>query len=117
MAKGNEEKKITANLSKDLPKTCTRMFVKNLPFSANENQIKKLFEDCGQVKEVRIVTNKEPTSKERTSKGFAYVDFLDHESLQQPSQFAACTLWNNFQPSYERLLLIRIHPRPASRTY
>mmetsp|Transcript_90139 Transcript_90139/g.149354 ORF Transcript_90139/g.149354 Transcript_90139/m.149354 type:complete len:348 (+) Transcript_90139:73-1116(+) len=53
-----------------------RLFVKNLPYDATEDEIGKLFSKCGKVREVRV-----PTSFGR-SKGFAYVEFARSEFLK-----------------------------------
>ncbi|CAE7340051.1 ncl [Symbiodinium sp. CCMP2592] len=53
-----------------------RLFVKNLPYSATEDDIAKLFVKCGKVVEIRI-----PHQAGR-SKGFAYVEFAKAKGLQ-----------------------------------
>ncbi|CAE7212527.1 NUCL1, partial [Symbiodinium natans] len=52
-----------------------RLFVKNLPYSATEDDIAKLFVKCGKVVEIRI-----PHQAGR-SKGFAYVEFAKAKGL------------------------------------
>jgi RNA recognition motif-containing protein len=48
----------------------TRLYVGNLPFNADEDQIRTLFEQGGrQVKEVKVITDRE-TGRPR---GFAFV--------------------------------------------
>ncbi|CAE7825443.1 NUCL1 [Symbiodinium sp. CCMP2456] len=53
-----------------------RLFVKNLPYTATEDDIAKLFVKCGKVVEIRI-----PHQAGR-SKGFAYVEFAKAKGLQ-----------------------------------
>jgi len=53
-----------------------RLFVKNLPYDAAEDEIATLFKKCGRVVEVRV-----PTSFGR-SKGFAYVEFQSTKGLK-----------------------------------
>ena len=56
-----------------MPKHCSTIFVKGLPYSSNENEIADIFKGCGEVKEVRMVTN----WKSREFKGFAYIEFVE----------------------------------------
>ncbi|CAK9008354.1 unnamed protein product [Durusdinium trenchii] len=53
-----------------------RLFVKNLPYDAAEDDIAKLFSKCGKVLEIRI-----PHTSGR-SKGFAYVEFAKAQGLR-----------------------------------
>lgn len=53
-----------------------RLFVKNLPYDATEEEIAKTFASCGKIVEVRV-----PTSFGR-AKGFAYVVFAQSAALQ-----------------------------------
>lgn len=54
----------------------TRLYVGNLPFSADEQQIKELFEQNGRsVKEVKLITDRE-TGRPR---GFGFVDMGTQE--------------------------------------
>merc|ERR1712000_359201 len=52
------------------------VFVGNLSWDVDEEQLKEFFADCGDVANVRIITDRETGQ----SKGFAYVEFgeLDH---------------------------------------
>ena len=54
-------------------------FVKNLPFKINDNSLRKFFNDCGGINELRIATDKD-TGK---LKGFAHVDFESQEALNK----------------------------------
>ena len=54
----------------------TRLYVGNLPFSADEQQVKELFEQNGRtVKEVKLITDRE-TGRPR---GFGFVDMSSQE--------------------------------------
>ncbi len=56
----------------------SRIYVGNLPFSADESQVRALFEPSGGVREVRIVEDRE-TGRPR---GFAFVEMnSDSEAL------------------------------------
>lgn len=48
---------------------CT-LFLRNLPFEADEGEVERLFSDVGGVQAVRLVRERSGRSK-----GFAYVDF------------------------------------------
>ena len=57
----------------------TRLFVGNLPFSVDEQQLRTLFEEGGrQVSEVKIVTDRD-TGRPR---GFAFVDMSTEQEAQ-----------------------------------
>lgn len=49
----------------------TDVFVSNFPFTTTEDDLKFLFEDCGAVKSVRILMDRET----RRSRGFGFVTF------------------------------------------
>jgi len=51
----------------------TTIFIKNLPYDTNEDEVGDFFEDCGEVKSVRLIYN----SGRSHFKGFGYVDFND----------------------------------------
>jgi nucleolin len=53
-------------------------FVGNLGFKTNENSVKKFFQDCGSVTDVRIAKNEEGRSK-----GFCHVDFDSAEAVEK----------------------------------
>ena len=46
------------------------LYVTNLPFEVNEQQIRDEFQTVGNIKQVRLVTNRSGKSK-----GFAYVEY------------------------------------------
>ncbi len=47
-----------------------KLYVGNLPFSATEDELRSIFEECGSVVSVKIITDRE-TGR---SKGFAFVE-------------------------------------------
>lgn len=51
-------------------KSCT-IFVKNLPYNTNEDEVGDYFSSCGEVSSVRLVYN----SVHNHFKGFGYIDF------------------------------------------
>ena len=57
----------------------TKLYVGNLPFSASNQDLETLFESCGEIDTISIVTDRE-TGR---SRGFAFVEFTDAESAQK----------------------------------
>ena len=55
------------------------LFVGNLPFSADENGIRNLFEQYGTVERVSVITDRD-TGK---SRGFGFVEMTDDEAAAQ----------------------------------
>ncbi|CAI7931527.1 unnamed protein product [Closterium sp. NIES-54] len=57
----------------------TTLFVKNLPFSADQDTIAEFFADCGEVSDVRIAMDKE-TGRAR---GFCHVEFATGDAAKK----------------------------------
>jgi RNA recognition motif-containing protein len=55
------------------------IFVKNLPYDTNEEEVNEYFMRCGQVESVRLVYN----SLHKHFKGFGYVDFKNKASVKE----------------------------------
>ncbi|MGI9275493.1 MAG: RNA recognition motif domain-containing protein [Endozoicomonas sp.] len=53
-----------------------KLFVGNLPFSASENDLQEMFEQFGEIDEIRVITDRE-TGR---SRGFAFVTFTEKEA-------------------------------------
>eukprot|EP00795_Rhopilema_esculentum_P008697 gene8697-14717_t len=53
------------------------VFIGNLPFNVNEEDIRKHFSQCGDVDDVRVIRDK----KTGAGKGFGYVTFKERESV------------------------------------
>lgn len=53
------------------------VFLGGLPFDAEEEELWKFFEDCGEIESVRTVRD----SKTNVGKGFGYVQFAERESV------------------------------------
>ena len=66
------------NGGKKGPTTEFGIFVGNISYKCNENDLKKFFKDCGKVVDVRIA--KKPDGK---LKGFAHVDFENKEAVDK----------------------------------
>lgn len=54
------------------------VFIGNLPFDANEEEVREIFQDCGAIENVRIVRDKELGS----GKGFGYVNFESPDAVE-----------------------------------
>jgi RNA recognition motif-containing protein len=54
------------------------IFVGNLNFSTSEDALREFFEDCGGIKDVRITTKPDGSSK-----GFAHIEFNDEKACQK----------------------------------
>lgn len=54
------------------------VFIGNLPFDANEEEVRDIFLDCGAIENVRIVRDKELGS----GKGFGYVNFQSPDAVE-----------------------------------
>jgi len=64
------------------PQQCTTIFVGNLPWATDEDELKGLFEDCGEVVNARIVRQ----SWTQRSRGFGYVEFAQEASVDTAVQ-------------------------------
>jgi len=56
---------------------CLTIYVGNLPWSTDEEELEKLFADCGKITNARIVRQ----SWTKKSRGFGYVEFEDTKSV------------------------------------
>lgn len=59
--------------------TNSSVFVGNLPYDAEEGELKEIFGRAGQVSSVRVVCDKDT----KQPKGYAFVDFVDSASVQK----------------------------------
>merc|ERR1712216_712833 len=57
-------------------------FIRGLPFEATEDELKKLFADCGEIKNLRM-----PLNEEGKSKGIAFCEFAEPASLEKAKEF------------------------------
>lgn len=53
-----------------------KLFVGNLPFNVTEDQLKEIFEKYGEIKSLKLITDRE-TGR---SRGFAFVEFAEKDS-------------------------------------
>jgi len=56
-----------------------KLYVGNLPYSVNENDLRTLFADAGEVGEVTVITDRD-TGR---SKGFGFVEMATEEGAQE----------------------------------
>ena len=55
-----------------------KLYVGNLSFQCQESQLENLFQDCGEVKSVKIITDRESGK----SRGFGFVEMSSEEEAQ-----------------------------------
>lgn len=79
-ASRSSEKRSTGLSSK--PPGCTTIYVGNLPWATNEEDLAGYFEDCGEIKSKRIVRQ----SWTKRSRGFGYVEFVEEASVDTAVQ-------------------------------
>lgn len=60
----------------------TKLYVGNLPFDTNEDELKTLFSEAGEVKNVTIIKDKYSGQ----SKGFGFIEMDTQESMQKAIQ-------------------------------
>ena len=58
-------------------KNSKSVFVGNLSYQTTEDDIRKFFDDCGEIKAVRLATDRDGSSK-----GFAHIDFDDEKDAE-----------------------------------
>lgn len=81
----------------------TRLYVGNLPYSADEQQLRQLFAEYGDVVDVRIITDRDSGQ----SKGFAFVEM----STEDASRNAIAAL-NGTLLGDRTLTVSEARPRP-----
>ena len=77
--RGSAARKVAAGGAKDVPATCTTLFVKNLPYDIDEDTVQEAFAAFGAVKSVRLAR----WNHTGRLKGFGYVQFDAHDALKQ----------------------------------
>ena len=55
-----------------------KVYIGNLPYTVTKEEIEDFFSDCGEVGDVRIITDRETDR----SKGFGFVTFNDDAAFQ-----------------------------------
>lgn len=60
-----------------------KLYVGNLPYTTKDEDLKKLFEECGEVVEAKVITDK---FRENRSKGFGFVTMKDDETAKKAQE-------------------------------
>ena len=63
---------------------CTTVFIGNLPWSADEDTVREVFGECGEIKMVRFSTDRETGD----FKGYGHVEFFDSEATDKAVELA-----------------------------
>jgi RNA recognition motif-containing protein len=85
----------------------TKLFVGNFPFATTEDQLHQLFSECGDVRAVKIITDREHGG----SKGFGFVDLPDLPTAQ-----AAVLRFHKAKMSGRELIVEIAKPRPTGKS-
>jgi cold-inducible RNA-binding protein len=83
-----------------------RIYVGNLPYSYREEEVAQLFVPYGEVREVRVITDRDT----RQSKGFAFVELASDEAARQ-----AITDLNGVQQGERTLTVSEARPQTERR--
>ncbi|WP_185868374.1 RNA recognition motif domain-containing protein [Blattabacterium cuenoti] len=59
----------------------TKLYIGNLSYNITEQELKKYFEDVGEVSNVKIIFDE--YSSNRRSKGFGFIEMSDEESAKK----------------------------------
>jgi RNA recognition motif-containing protein len=81
----------------------TRLYVGNLPYTAEEQQLRQMFAEFGEVVEVRLVTDRDSGQ----SKGFAFLEMSTDEAARN-----AIASLNGTQLGDRTLTVNEAKPRP-----
>ncbi|NDD66673.1 RNA-binding protein [bacterium] len=79
-----------------------KLFVGNIPFSATEDELRSLFEEVGQVENVKIIMDK----FSGRSRGFGFVEMPNHDESN-----TAIERLNNADFSGRKLIVNEAKPR------
>ena len=75
-------------------KSCS-IFVGNVPYDADEDELKDVFSKAGEVASVRVVSDRDT----RQPKGYAFVDFGDRASVEKAIETLNNVEYNGRQSS------------------
>lgn len=82
------------------------IYVGNLPFDAQESDLRALFADYGGVASANIITNRDTGQ----SRGFGFVELADPSQATKAIESLDGHEWNS-----RRLTVNKARPRPVSR--
>ena len=80
----------------------SKLYVGNLSYSTSEDDLRQLFSQAGQIKEVIIITDRET----RRSKGFGFVEMMTQAEAEK-----AITMFNDHDLQGRRMMVNIARPR------
>ena len=80
----------------------SKLYVGNLSYSTTEDDLRQLFAQAGQIKEVIVITDRET----RRSKGFGFVEMMTQAEAEKAIQ-----LFNNHELQGRRMMVNIARPR------
>ncbi len=80
----------------------SKLYVGNLSYNVSELELRELFAQAGEVKEVAIITDR----MTQRPKGFGFVEFMDQEGAEK-----AIRMFNNYELDGRRLTVNMARPR------
>jgi len=86
----------------------TNVFVKNLPIEMGEDELRKMFEEYGEITSMKLEYNEE--NEEKVSKGFGFINFATHEeaaaAVEGKDQFKCGIYTEGEQKDEDRLIFV-----------
>lgn len=80
----------------------SKLYVGNLPYTVTEDQLRELFSQAGQIKDVVVITDRET----RRSKGFGFVEMTTQAEAEKAIQ-----MFNDYDMDGRRLTVNMARPR------
>ncbi|MEP7198354.1 MAG: RNA-binding protein [Chloroflexota bacterium] len=80
----------------------TKLYVGNLPYSTTEEDLRQMFSQAGQIKEVIIINDRET----RRSKGFGFVEMMTQAEAEKAIQ-----MFNDHEMEGRRMMVNIARPR------
>src|SRR5436309_3328120 len=80
----------------------SKLYVGNLSYSTTEDDLRQLFSQAGQIKEVIVITDRET----RRSKGFGFVEMMTQAEAEK-----AISMFNNADMQGRRMMVNIARPR------
>lgn len=80
----------------------TKLFVGNLSFNVAEDQLRELFAQAGEIKEVTMIVDRDT----RRPKGFGFVEYMDQTSAEE-----AIRMFSNYELDGRNLTVNIAKPR------
>ncbi len=80
----------------------SKLFVGNLSYNVSEEELRELFSEAGELKEVAVIVDRDT----RRPKGFAFVEFVNQADAEKAIQ-----MFNNYELDNRRLTVNIARPR------